>query len=73
MTTGILFLWSCASKQDEIPAEIGHIVVIGVDGMSPDGIRKANTPMLDSMIQNGPLPCMHVPCCLQAQAPIGPA
>ena len=28
-------------------------VVIGVDGMSPDGIRNAHTPMLDSMVKNG--------------------
>lgn len=30
-----------------------HIVVIGVDGLSPDGIRTANTPTLDEMMRNG--------------------
>lgn len=53
MTTGILFLWSCASKEEETSKGIEHIVIIGVDGMSPNGIQTANTPMLDSMIQNG--------------------
>jgi Uncharacterized proteins of the AP superfamily len=53
MTTGILFLWSCSSKKDDTPKGIEHIVIIGVDGMSPNGIQRAHTPMMDSMIQNG--------------------
>ncbi|WP_228237977.1 alkaline phosphatase family protein [Allomuricauda sp. M10] len=53
MTTGILFLWSCSSKEDDTPKGIEHIVIIGVDAMSPNGIQKANTPMMDTMIQNG--------------------
>jgi len=53
MTTGILLLWSCSSKKEKVPKGIEHIVVIGIDGMSPNGIQNANTPTLDSMIQNG--------------------
>ncbi len=53
MTTGILFLWSCSYKKDDTPKGIEHIVIIGVDGMSPNGIQRAHTPMMDSMIQNG--------------------
>ncbi|MEW2920918.1 alkaline phosphatase family protein [Muricauda sp. ANG21] len=53
MTMGILFLWSCVSKKADTITGINHIVVVGVDGMSPNGIQNANTPMLDSMIQNG--------------------
>ncbi|MDC6366239.1 MULTISPECIES: alkaline phosphatase family protein [Flavobacteriaceae] len=53
MTIGTLFLWSCASEKKDAPEGIEHIIVIGVDGMSPDGIQKANTPMLDSIMQNG--------------------
>lgn len=30
-----------------------HFIVIGCDGMSPDGIRNAQTPVLDEMLQNG--------------------
>lgn len=35
------------------PAEIGHVVVIGVDALSPDGIQKAHTPVLTRMIEGG--------------------
>lgn len=48
----LLLLLSCETKQ-ESPKNIAHVIVIGVDGMSPDGIQKAKTPTLDSMIQNG--------------------
>jgi hypothetical protein len=30
-----------------------HFVVIGVDGMSPDGIKKANTPVMDKLMREG--------------------
>ena len=30
-----------------------HFVVIGVDGMSPDGIEKANTPVMDKLMREG--------------------
>lgn len=53
MTMGTLFLWSCSSNIEATPEGIEHIIVIGIDGMSPNGIQKANTPTLDSMIQNG--------------------
>ncbi|MCK0160997.1 alkaline phosphatase family protein [Allomuricauda sp. F6463D] len=43
---------SCSTKERE-SLDVEHIVVIGIDGMSPNGIQKANTPTLDSMIQNG--------------------
>ncbi|MBX2892465.1 MAG: alkaline phosphatase family protein [Saprospiraceae bacterium] len=32
---------------------IRHVVVIGVDGLSPDGIRKAATPVLDRLMAEG--------------------
>ncbi len=31
--------------------DIDHVIVVGVDGMSPDGIRKAETPTLDSILK----------------------
>ena len=34
-------------------ADIHHVVVIGVDGMSPDGIENANTPVIDQLMQTG--------------------
>jgi predicted AlkP superfamily pyrophosphatase or phosphodiesterase len=30
---------------------VKHVIVIGVDGMSPDGIHKAETPTLDSILK----------------------
>ncbi len=47
-----LFLWSCSLKKTD-NFDIAYVVVIGVDGMSPDGIKNAHTPMLDSMMQKG--------------------
>ncbi|KAB7529671.1 sulfatase-like hydrolase/transferase [Flagellimonas olearia] len=47
-----VLVFAC-DKTDKKGFAIDHVVVIGVDGMSPDGIRNANTPMLDSMVQNG--------------------
>lgn len=39
-----------------IPAEhvpVNHVIIIGVDGMSPDGVRAAHTPVLDAMMEAG--------------------
>ncbi len=33
--------------------EAKHVVIIGCDGMSPSGIEKANTPILDSLMNEG--------------------
>ncbi|MDP3405234.1 MAG: alkaline phosphatase family protein [Brevundimonas sp.] len=30
-----------------------HVIIIGVDGLSPDGVRRAATPTLDDMMANG--------------------
>lgn len=32
---------------------VEHVVIIGCDGMSPDGVSKANTPNMDRMMKNG--------------------
>jgi hypothetical protein len=32
---------------------VKHVIVVGVDAMSPDGIRNANTPNIDYLIKNG--------------------
>ncbi|MDC6383826.1 nucleotide pyrophosphatase [Flagellimonas taeanensis] len=47
-----VFLSACSRNTENSP-DIQHIVIIGVDGMSPNGIQKAHTPMMDSMVQNG--------------------
>ncbi|MCV6630530.1 MAG: alkaline phosphatase family protein [Flavobacteriaceae bacterium] len=51
---GLVIMISCNSKDgNKQPKGISHIVVIGIDGMSPDGIANAHTPMMDSMVANG--------------------
>jgi arylsulfatase A-like enzyme len=32
---------------------VGHVVVIGCDGMSPDGVVKADTPVMDRLMKSG--------------------
>ena len=34
-------------------AGVEHVVIIGVDGMSPDGVQKARTPALNMLIEEG--------------------
>jgi hypothetical protein len=45
--------YSCQNSSEKTPEGIEHVIVIGVDGLSPDGIKKARTPVIDSMIANG--------------------
>lgn len=39
--------------------KISHVIIIGVDGMSPDGVMHATTPVMDSLMENGAF-SMHV-------------
>ena len=50
--TALIVICSCSSPKTP-DLGIKHIIVIGIDGLSPDGIRQANTPVLDSLVQNG--------------------
>ena len=34
-------------------AGVEHVVVVGVDGMSPDGVQKARTPVLNRLLDEG--------------------
>lgn len=45
----LLYFSACA----QVFTNMKHMVVIGVDGMSPNGIDKANTPNLDILIKSG--------------------
>ncbi|MDX2285234.1 MAG: alkaline phosphatase family protein [Bacteroidia bacterium] len=42
-----------AAQAQQPPRPIRHVVMIGVDGMSPNGIRTANTPNLDRLMREG--------------------
>ncbi len=48
-----ILICSCKTVTDDHPKGIEHVIVIGVDGLSPDGLRKAATPVIDDMITNG--------------------
>ncbi len=48
-----LVVASCGAQSDPAPEPAAHVVVIGVDGMSPDGIRNASTPNLDGLMERG--------------------
>ncbi|MFT2008230.1 alkaline phosphatase family protein [Pontibacter sp. 13R65] len=44
---------SCSRTKDGFPDGIEHVVVIGIDGLSVEGLKNAKTPVLDSLILNG--------------------
>jgi hypothetical protein len=52
-TIGLLALWSCDSRTAETNYGIAHVIVIGFDGLSPDGLRKADTPTFDRLMAEG--------------------
>lgn len=54
--TGLLAMACCAGcgpAASNHPSGIEHVFVIGVDGLSPDGIRRAPTPVMDRMMDSG--------------------
>lgn len=50
---GVFSLWSCVMEKPEPAVRAKHVVVIGFDGLSPDGIRNALTPNFDSIMSEG--------------------
>ncbi|MDD5151147.1 MAG: alkaline phosphatase family protein, partial [Flavobacterium sp.] len=53
MTIGMLSLWSCFSQKNLKPAKVKYVVIIGFDGLSPDGIERAQTPNFHKIMQEG--------------------
>ena len=51
--TGSVLLVSCDSKPQQTKPNAKHVVVIGFDGLSPDGLAKANTPTFDKIMSEG--------------------
>ncbi len=52
----IFVCWTCFCLAQDSSSQVKgvkYIVIIGCDGMSPDGIQKANTPIIDGLIING--------------------
>jgi hypothetical protein len=50
---GIIILLLAACQEEKYPQGIDHVVVIGIDGLSVQGLKTANTPCMDSLIRNG--------------------
>ncbi|WP_339727601.1 alkaline phosphatase family protein [Maribacter stanieri] len=54
LTIGMTSLWSCNyDKLDDLSSNPTHVVVIGFDGLSPDGLQQANTPTFDKIMVEG--------------------
>ncbi|PJJ07816.1 PA14 domain-containing protein [Flavobacterium sp. 1] len=49
----IFSLWSCFSQNKKDFSGIKHVVIIGFDGLSPNGIENAETPNFDKLIKEG--------------------
>ena len=48
-----LSLTSCIDKNETSDLKVKHVIIIGVDAMSPNGIINAKTPIMDDMMANG--------------------
>jgi len=46
-------LWSCISEKNQELPVLKHVVVIGFDGLSPDGLAHAATPTFDQLMAEG--------------------
>lgn len=52
-TIGICSLWFCVTVHAQKLTAVKHVVVIGFDGLSPDGLAHAKTPEFDKLITEG--------------------
>ena len=53
MIIAIFSLWSCFSQNKKEFQAVKHVVVIGFDGLSPNGIENANTPNFHKLMKEG--------------------
>jgi predicted AlkP superfamily pyrophosphatase or phosphodiesterase len=49
----MLALTTGFTQAQDKPYIVNHVIIVGVDGMSPNGIQNANTPNMDFMMKNG--------------------
>ena len=52
----LLLLLGCTLAPARVIAQVSraeHVVIVGVDGLSPDGVRRAKTPNLGRMMKEG--------------------
>ncbi len=53
LALAIALLASCTAKHPHSPTGIEHVIIIGIDGMSSEGLHDAVTPVMDSLITQG--------------------
>ncbi|MDF9798437.1 putative AlkP superfamily pyrophosphatase or phosphodiesterase [Catalinimonas alkaloidigena] len=53
VTCSLLFLSLASDIHAQMLPGIKHVVLIGIDGLSPEGILQATTPTFDSLMQEG--------------------
>ena len=46
-------LQSCTGRDGACPVSAEHVVVIGIDGLTGEGLMQAKTPVMDKLIANG--------------------
>lgn len=49
----LCIVFGAVEAQPTYPAGVQHVIVVGCDGMSPDGIRAASTPVMHRLIAEG--------------------
>ena len=49
----LLSLSACINKGKTSNFKVKHVIIVGVDAMSPNGIINAETPIMDNMMANG--------------------
>ncbi len=52
LLVGLLFFSCTAPISSQVPG-VKHVVIIGCDGLSPDGVQKAKTPNMDGLMRRG--------------------
>ncbi|WP_165228591.1 alkaline phosphatase family protein [Aquisphaera insulae] len=50
---GALFIASALTRGAAAGPVVEHVVLIGIDGLSPDGLRKAKVPVIDGLRKGG--------------------
>lgn len=52
LLAGSLFFGFTSASVSQVSG-VNHVVIIGCDGLSPDGVQKAKTPNMDNLMQRG--------------------
>jgi hypothetical protein len=53
ITASACAIGGVAQAEPAAPARVSHVIIVGVDGMSTDGVMKADTPVMHDMMHHG--------------------